>query len=101
MKRSPMYQAWSQVAPDREAFPALMDKTGELLRQPYEVKRITTPTLLVYADADSIPPAHAAEFFALLGGGLQDAGWTDRWPPACTWLSCRASRTTTSSAHPS
>jgi pimeloyl-ACP methyl ester carboxylesterase len=79
MKQSPMYHAWSQVAPDREAFPALMDKTGELLRQPYdwsdEVKQITTPTLLVYADADSIPPAHAAEFFALLGGGLQDAGW--------------------------
>jgi len=79
MRQSPMYQAWSQVAPDRDAFPALMDKTGELLRQPYdwtdEVRRITTPTLLVYADADSIPPSHAAEFFALLGGGLKDAGW--------------------------
>jgi hypothetical protein len=36
MKQSPMYQAWSQVAPHREAFPALMDKTGELLRQPYD-----------------------------------------------------------------
>jgi pimeloyl-ACP methyl ester carboxylesterase len=33
------------------------------------------PVLLVYADADSIPPAHAAEFFAFLGGGLRDAGW--------------------------
>ena len=79
LKQSPMYQAWSQVAPDREAFPALMDKTGELLRQPYdwsdEVKRLTIPTLLVYADADSIPPSHAAEFFALLGGGLKDAGF--------------------------
>jgi hypothetical protein len=36
---------------------------------------LTTPTLLVYADADSIPVTHAAEFFALLGGGLRDAGW--------------------------
>ena len=79
MRQSPMYQAWSEVAPDRDAFPVLMDKTGELLRRPYdwteEVRRLRMPTLLVYADADSIPPAHAAEFFALLGGGLQDAGW--------------------------
>ena len=79
MSQSPMYQAWLEVAPDRGAFPALMDKTGQLLRQPYdwtaEVRRLTVPTLLAYADADAIPPAHAAEFFALLGGGLKDAGW--------------------------
>ena len=79
MRRSPMYQAWAAVAPDTDAFPALMDKTGELLRRPYDwsgdVEGMRLPTLLVYADADSIPPSHAAEFFALLGGGLRDAGW--------------------------
>ncbi len=79
MSQSPMYQAWSAVAPDGDAFPVLMDKTGELLGRPYdwsdEVKGLTVPTLLVYADADSIPPSHAAEFFALLGGGIRDAGW--------------------------
>jgi pimeloyl-ACP methyl ester carboxylesterase len=79
MRQSPMYRAWSDVAPDRDAFPVLMDKTGELLRRPYdwtdEVTRLEMPALLVYADADSVPPAHAAEFFALLGGGLKDAGW--------------------------
>jgi pimeloyl-ACP methyl ester carboxylesterase len=79
MRQSPMYQAWSEVAPDPDAFPSLMDKTGDLLRQPYdwseEVRQITTPTLLVYADADSMSPGYAAEFFALLGGGLKDAGW--------------------------
>jgi pimeloyl-ACP methyl ester carboxylesterase len=51
---SPMYQAWSEVAPDRDAFPALMDKTADLLRQPYdwtdEVKGLEIPTLLVYGD---------------------------------------------------
>jgi hypothetical protein len=31
--------------------------------------------MLVYADSDSIRPAHMVEFFALLGGGLRDAGW--------------------------
>ncbi len=29
----------------------------------------------MYADADSIPPSHLAEFFALVGGGLKDPGW--------------------------
>jgi pimeloyl-ACP methyl ester carboxylesterase len=84
MRRSPMYAEWSAVAPDPGSFPALMDKTGELLRRPYdwsdEVRAITSPTLLVYGDADSIPPAHAAEFYALLGGGLKDAGWDGSLP---------------------
>jgi pimeloyl-ACP methyl ester carboxylesterase len=79
MRHSPMYQAWYEVAPDRDSFPLLMDKTGNLLRTPYDwtedVKRLTIPTLLVYGDTDSIPPSHAAEFFALLGGGLRDPGW--------------------------
>src|SRR4051794_16221802 len=79
MRQSPMYDAYAAVAPDVDAFPALMDKTGELLRQDYdwreEVRGLAMPTLLVYADADSIPLEHAAEFYGLLGGGLRDAGW--------------------------
>jgi pimeloyl-ACP methyl ester carboxylesterase len=79
MSRTPLYDAYAAVAPDVEAFPELMDKTGELLRQPYDwtddVRGVATPTLLVYADADSVPVTHAAEFFALLGGGIRDAGW--------------------------
>jgi len=74
------------VAPDVDAFPALMDRTGDLLRQPFdsteEVRALRPPTLLVYADADSIPPSHAAEFFALLGGGLRDANWDGSLRPA-------------------
>jgi len=50
-----------------------------LLRKPYdwsdEIRAMTVPTLLVFADADGIPVTHAAEYFALLGGGLRDAGW--------------------------
>src|SRR5215510_13926915 len=37
--------------------------------------RRSPPTTLVYADSDSIRPAHMVEFFALLGGGLRDADW--------------------------
>jgi pimeloyl-ACP methyl ester carboxylesterase len=79
MSATPLYEAYAAVAPDVEAFPALMDKTGDLLRRAYDwtddVRGVTTPTLLVYADADSVPVTHAAEFFSLLGGGLRDAGW--------------------------
>jgi pimeloyl-ACP methyl ester carboxylesterase len=86
MRESPMYAAYAAVAPDVDAFPALMDKTGDLIRAPYdwsgEVRGITAPVLLVYGDADGVPPAHAAEFFALLGGGLRDAGWDGSGRPA-------------------
>jgi pimeloyl-ACP methyl ester carboxylesterase len=48
-------------------------------RRPYdwsdEVRGLTTETMLVFADADSVPASHIAEFYALLGGGLRDAGW--------------------------
>jgi pimeloyl-ACP methyl ester carboxylesterase len=77
-EQSPMYAAWQAIAPDAAAFPALMDATGELLRQPYDwsasVASLPMPVLLVFGDADSIAPAHVAEFFGLLGGGQRDAG---------------------------
>ena len=41
----------------------------------YDPNRNARIALLVYADADSIRPAHIVEFFGLLGGGLRDAGW--------------------------
>jgi len=79
MKRTPLYEAWSKVAPDPDAFPAVMDKMGELQRRPYdwsdEVRGLQPETQLVYADADSVSTAHMAEFYSLLGGGLRDAGW--------------------------
>jgi hypothetical protein len=31
--------------------------------------------LLVFGDADAVPPAHAVQFFELLGGGKKDGGW--------------------------
>jgi pimeloyl-ACP methyl ester carboxylesterase len=86
MRHSPMYAAYTAVAPDPDAFPALMDKTGALLRRPYDwteqVRALRTPTLLAYADADSIPVTHVAEFYGLLGGGLRDAGWDGSARPA-------------------
>jgi pimeloyl-ACP methyl ester carboxylesterase len=84
--QSPLYAAWRGVAPDPDAFPALIDATGDLLRQPYDwssaVSELPMPVLLAYGDADSISPAAAAEFFALLGGGQRDAGWDGSARPA-------------------
>jgi len=86
MRQTPLYDAYAAVAPDVDAFPALMDRTGELLTQPYdwteEVRSLPVPVQLVFADADSIPPSHAAEFYALLGGGLRDANWDGSLRPA-------------------
>lgn len=78
LRQSPLYRDFLEVAPDAGSFPALIDKTGELLRQPYdwtdEIRQLGMPVQLIYGDADSISPARAAEFFALLGGGTRDAG---------------------------
>ena len=79
MKRSPMYATYARVAPRPGDWPVLHAKMGELLSSDYdwsaEVAALTAPTMLVYADSDSIRPAHIVEFFALLGGGLHDADW--------------------------
>src|ERR687898_132850 len=47
----------------------------EVLAATDEVARIEAPTMLVFADADSVRPDHVVELFRLLGGGLRDAGW--------------------------
>jgi pimeloyl-ACP methyl ester carboxylesterase len=79
MKQTPMYQAYASLAPQPDDWPVLLTKISKLLKQDYDwskgVSTIKTPTLLVYGDADAIPPAHAVQFYELLGGGKADAGW--------------------------
>jgi pimeloyl-ACP methyl ester carboxylesterase len=79
MKESPMYREYARIAPRPADFPVLLDKVGAMLRQPYDwsddVTALKMPTLLVFGDADSIPPAYCARFFELLGGGKIDGGW--------------------------
>lgn len=73
MEQSPLYTMYPGVN-----WPTLFAKIGDMARQPYdwsaEVRKITAPTMLVFADADAIMPAHILEFWGLLGGGKQDAG---------------------------
>ncbi|MER5729292.1 alpha/beta hydrolase [Streptomyces sp. NPDC002138] len=86
LKGSPPHTHYAEVAPRPEDWPVLVGKTAELLHEDFdwseEVAALTLPVLLVYGDADSIRPAHAAEFYALLGGGQKDAGWDNAHRPA-------------------
>ncbi|MCB0063803.1 MAG: alpha/beta hydrolase, partial [Caldilineaceae bacterium] len=79
MRETPMYDYYVEVAPRPEDFPQLLDKMGDLMRQENDstadISGLSMPVLLIYGDADSIAPSHAAEFFGLLGGGQRDAGW--------------------------
>jgi len=79
MKQTPMYTSYVAIAPHPEEFPKLLDAVGEFMRKPYnwsaDVKKITSPTMLVYGDSDMIRPEHIVSFYQLLGGGLKDAGW--------------------------
>jgi pimeloyl-ACP methyl ester carboxylesterase len=79
LKHSPVYEQYTRIAPRPEGFATMVAKTSDLLKVDYdwsaEVAELTARTLLVFADADSVRPAHISEFFGLLGGGLRDAGW--------------------------
>ena len=79
MKETPMYKSYVAVAPRPQDFPRLLDRMGEMMRQPFDwsedVKRLKGPVMLVYGDADMVRPEHIVSFYQLLGGGLKDAGW--------------------------
>lgn len=80
MTDTPMYQSYMAVAPIPEDFPRLLDRMGELMRNPYDwaedVKTLKMPVMLIFGDSDMFRPEHMVAFYQLLGGGLRDAGWT-------------------------
>jgi pimeloyl-ACP methyl ester carboxylesterase len=73
IKGSPLGQLYPQVNWEN-----LLRKIGEMESQPFDwsahVKQIQSPAELIFADADSIRPAHIAAFYEALGGGKRDAG---------------------------
>jgi pimeloyl-ACP methyl ester carboxylesterase len=76
---TPLYDAYMRVAPKPEDFFRFATAMREAMSRDYDwkdsISALKTPTLIIAGDSDSFPPSHAAEFFSLLGGGLQDAGW--------------------------
>ncbi|RJF72513.1 alpha/beta hydrolase [Deinococcus cavernae] len=79
MQQSPMYQLYSGLAPRVEDWPRLVGRLGELMGREFdwtdELGGIQARVMLLVGDADMLPPAHAAQFFALLGGGHSDGHW--------------------------
>jgi pimeloyl-ACP methyl ester carboxylesterase len=78
LKDTPVYKTYSAVAPRPEDFPQFLDRVGDFLRRAYDwsedVKRLTMPVMLVYADGDMVRPEHIVQFYQMLGGWLKDAG---------------------------
>ena len=79
MKQSPMYAVYREIAPNVDDWPVLVTQLTELLKVDYDwsasIPALSMPVMIVAGDADGLPPAHAVEFFGLLGGGLRDANW--------------------------
>jgi pimeloyl-ACP methyl ester carboxylesterase len=73
IKGSPLGQLYPEVNWEN-----LLRKIGEMESRPFDwstqVKQIKSPAELIFADADSIPPAHIVAFYEALGGGSRDAG---------------------------
>ena len=73
MRQSPLAERYPEAD-----WKTIFAKIGEMVTQAYDwsaqVAAITAPTMLVFADADSIRPEHMVAFYALLGGGQRDAG---------------------------
>jgi pimeloyl-ACP methyl ester carboxylesterase len=80
MKQTPLYKEWwAPVAPHPEQWPQVVERMGELMRKDYdwraEIAKLPMPVLLLFADHDAVSMRHIAEFYALFGGGIRDAGW--------------------------
>jgi pimeloyl-ACP methyl ester carboxylesterase len=72
---SPWHEAYCRVAPDPDAWIALVEKVNELDRTdtsfPAEwLAALPTPTLLINGDADIVRLEHVVEMFRLFGGGV-------------------------------
>jgi len=81
MKQSSLNQVYPNVN-----WPVLFTKLGALLKKDYdwsmEVAALKPQTMIVFADADAVRPAHIMEFYGLLGGGQKDAGLDGSGRPA-------------------
>jgi len=72
---TPWHEAYRRVAPDRDAWAALVAKVHELdlAEESWSREQLAAldrPTLLVIGDADIVRPEHTVEMFRLLGGGV-------------------------------
>jgi len=72
---SPIEEAYQRLAPNPGDFPELVAKLKHLITRDFawpedDIRGIAAPTLIVLGDSDSVRLEHAAELFALRGGGV-------------------------------
>jgi len=72
---SPMKAEYRRIAPNPEAFPALVRKVKALMLEAEDitaeaVRAIAAPTLIILGDSDILRPEAAVELFRLRGGGV-------------------------------
>lgn len=81
---APTYAAGMAQLPTAEMYPHIewetsFRKMADMLNQPQDwsadIPKITSPTLLIFADADSLLLEHIMAFYVLLGGGT--GGWVE------------------------
>jgi pimeloyl-ACP methyl ester carboxylesterase len=79
MNQTPMYENYKKIVPRVEDWRLLVTQVTDLIKRDYDwsadIPGLSMPVMIVVGDADGLPPAHAVEFFGLLGGGLRDANW--------------------------
>jgi len=72
---TPWQQAYARLAPNPDAWPALVAKSRDLDLTwrgwtPDQLRPVKAPTLIINGDADIVRPEHVVEMFQLLGGGV-------------------------------
>lgn len=72
---SPWQEAYVEVAPNPEDWPALLGKVQQMDKEfegwsPEAISSIEAPALVVVGDADIVRPEHAVAMLRLLGGGV-------------------------------
>lgn len=100
LKQSPLYQAYSRIAPRSENWPRLVTKMGDLLRKDYDCTKglgeIKAPTMPVVGDADSIHPSTQWSSSSCLAAARKTVAGTIRKSQMRGWRFCREYRTTVS-----
>lgn len=73
IKGSPLGQLYPEVN-----WETLLRKIAEMESRDFDwseqVKKLRSPTMLIFADADSVRPEHIVAFYKAVGGGQHDAG---------------------------
>ena len=84
--QAPAGRHYAEVAPRPQDWELHIARTAGALEDDFdwteEIARIEAPTMLVFADSDSVMPDHVAELFRLRGGGLRDPGFDRAHMPA-------------------